>query len=100
MGDRLVPADVYEYNGLEYGEYDLYLDDYYEPPRVVNLNYLDGPHVSVAQVAYGDLTGSGDAKRNNGERRQPDVGRELAVGRALVDLGNQLIDRAYARLED
>lgn len=61
---------------------------------------LSGPHTTVAQVTYGSLTAAGDAKRNKGERTQEQVGRDLAVGRAFIELGNRLIDRAYNLLED
>jgi hypothetical protein len=89
-----------DYDDLDLGYYD-YVDPwaYEEPePDAVLIQSLSGPNTTVAQVSYGRVTASGDAKRNKGERTQKNVGLDLAVGRALVELRNQLIDRAYEAL--
>lgn len=71
----------------------------YEPPTTVELDWMSGPNVAVAKARYGDeYTVVGDSKRNKGETYNEQVGVDLAVGRALVQLGKLLIDRAYASL--
>ncbi|HVX42700.1 MAG TPA: DUF1876 domain-containing protein [Mycobacteriales bacterium] len=40
------------------------------------------------------LNGSGQARRNPVDPDVPEIGDEIAVGRALVELGNQLLDTA------
>lgn len=56
-------------------------------------------NVSVAVLTFDGLEAEGDAKRNNGERFDPEVGLDLAMGRAFLDLGHQLVDRGLERLE-
>jgi hypothetical protein len=80
------------------------VDYYYDPyqardDRRFEVNSIIADNASVAHVQYGDLEAFGDAKRNKGERRDSQVGRDLAEGRAFLDLGKQLIDRAMARLD-
>lgn len=41
-----------------------------------------------------ELMGEGRAHRNPGDPPVPEIGDELAVGRALIDLGSQLVDDA------
>ena len=66
----------------------------------LGLPYLEGPHTSVAQVFYGPESAAGDAKRNKHERRNPDVAADLAIGRALIALGEKLVKRGNAALND
>jgi hypothetical protein len=105
MGGRTVPYDeAYDFgdyydDGYFYsdkpspGEDPVALPDYIQVQAIVSHN------ASVAVVEYGDLSGFGDAKRNKGERKQDEVGRDLALGRAFIDLGNQLIERGFSRLD-
>jgi hypothetical protein len=37
------------------------------------------------------IEGTGHARRNPQDRAVPEIGDELAVGRALLDLGNRLV---------
>jgi hypothetical protein len=65
-------------------------------------------HVTVDVITHDDQTtaralltedgrtrqGTGDARRKPGDFDVPEIGGELAVGRALVDLGVRLIEDA------
>ncbi len=64
------------------------------------LDYLATANAATAVVEFDGLIGAGDSKRNNGEPRNLDVGTDLAIGRAFIDLGYELIGRAYNNLED
>lgn len=105
MGGRMIP-----YDDIDMGYYDdpwqsevgsaaggnpLFDDG---PP--VHLASLVGHHTATAAAEYDGLVGFGDAKRNKGEVFQDGVGRDLAEGRALIDLGRALVDRAYEALGD
>jgi Domain of unknown function (DUF1876) len=46
-----------------------------------------------------DLVGTGTARRNPGDREVPEIGDEVAVARALFDLGHQLLEAAAADIE-
>ena len=46
------------------------------------------------------FTGWGRAKRNPSDPQVPKIGEELAIGRALGDLSNQLLDAAADAIED
>jgi len=46
-----------------------------------------------------DLVGTGGAKLNPHDHDVPEIGDEIAVGRALNDLGHQLLTTAEADLE-
>jgi Domain of unknown function (DUF1876). len=52
-----------------------------------------GENVSVAQARMAELTGIGEAKRVPGDVWSGQVGRDLAVGRALQDVADQLLER-------
>lgn len=65
----------------------------------VSVECMVGPNASVAKVEYGGIEVTEDAKRNKGERRNERVGRDLAVGRALMALGNELEQRALNELD-
>lgn len=103
MGGRTIP---YEDSAEFYGEsFDPYFDEFVRDPwpietfePIADVSYMAGPHVTVAQVSYNGESATGDAKRNKGERQNKNVGRDLAVGRAFIQLGVQLIDRAYDAL--
>jgi hypothetical protein len=43
--------------------------------------------------------GTGKAKRNPSDENVPVVGEELALARALGSLEEQIVDRAYARID-
>ncbi|MEV0696006.1 DUF1876 domain-containing protein [Streptomyces sp. NPDC050388] len=45
------------------------------------------------------LTGHGTARRNPADTDVPEIGDELAAGRALQDLGRQLVDIAERDVE-
>lgn len=64
----------------------------------VTLQALGTTNVAAAVVTFDGIEGEGDSKRNNGEKRQPQVGMDLAIGRAFQDLGQRLIKRAYDAL--
>jgi hypothetical protein len=66
----------------------------------IELDYLATANAATAVVEFDGLIGAGDSKRNNGERRNLSVGADLAIGRAFIDLGTELIERAYDNLED
>lgn len=46
-----------------------------------------------------DLRGVGEARRNPADRDVPEIGDELAVARALADLGHRLLDVAVGDIE-
>lgn len=48
----------------------------------------------VLETGSAELHGEGRARRNPSDPLVPEIGDELAVGRALVDLGTKLIDAA------
>ena len=70
-------------------------------------------HVSVEVVKHEDVTtaravltgdgrtrqGEGDARRKRTDFDVPEIGDELAVGRALIDLGTRLIEDAAHDIE-
>ena len=45
------------------------------------------------------LVGTGTARRNPDDREVPEIGDEVAVARALFDLGHQLLEAAAADIE-
>ncbi|AKH85770.1 hypothetical protein AA958_30120 [Streptomyces sp. CNQ-509] len=53
----------------------------------------------VLDTAAGRFTGHGDARRNPADPDVPEIGDELAAGRALDDLGRQLVDVARRDVE-
>lgn len=55
---------------------------------------------AVLDTGANTLHGYGTARRHPGETDVPEIGDELAVGRALTDLGRKLIGTATADLED
>lgn len=68
-------------------------------PTKVLIEELAGENAAVARVRFGNLSVTGESKRNKGERKQADVGLDLALARALYRLADELTDRAYANLE-
>ena len=54
--------------------------------------------VAAAAVRYRDLRGEGSAKRHPNDVPDRDVGLDLAVGRALIDLGRQVLADAGRRV--
>lgn len=54
----------------------------------------------VLDTATAQFTGHGDAHRNPADMDVPEIGDELAAGRALDDLGRQLMDVAQRDIED
>ena len=45
-------------------------------------------------------TGSGQARRNPVDRLVPEIGDELAAGRALIDLGHRLVQLAASDVRE
>lgn len=45
------------------------------------------------------IEGTGHARRNPADRAVPEIGDELATGRALLDLGHQLVKLAGVDIE-
>lgn len=66
----------------------------------VAVQYLATDNAATAVVEFDGLTGAGDSKRNKGEVRNVNVGADLALGRAFIDLGTELIGRAYEQLDE
>ncbi len=64
---------------------DIYVDEHDGETRAeARLHHPDGPlH-----------TGHGSARRNPGDVEVPEIGDELAISRALSDLGHQLLEAA------
>jgi hypothetical protein len=62
----------------------------------------DGQTRADAVLDTGDNTlhGHGAARCHPGERDVPEIGDELAVARALADLGRKLVGAAAENLED
>lgn len=69
-----------------------------EPCDYVYVALLQGPNATVAQVSYDCVTTSADAWRDRGDSADPDTGRLLATGRALVKLGQKLEKQAQAKI--
>jgi hypothetical protein len=59
-----------------------------------------GLHATIAHITVGDLVGVGDSKRAPGDKADIAVGDLLAVGRALHDLADQMLDVANKRSEE
>ncbi|MFF5264723.1 DUF1876 domain-containing protein [Actinomadura viridis] len=55
-------------------------------------------HVRAVLTTQDDTTivGTGHARRNPADRSVPEIGDELAVGRAFLDLGHRLVELAGA----
>ncbi|MCK8437248.1 DUF1876 domain-containing protein [Streptomyces sp. D2-8] len=53
----------------------------------------------VLDTGTTELSGHGDAHRNPVDMDVPEIGDELAAGRALHDLGRQLVDIAERDIE-
>lgn len=60
----------------------------------IEVDVMTGENVSVALVESSDGQFVGEAKRFPGDQRDPKIGRDLALGRALAKYGQFLIDRA------
>lgn len=54
----------------------------------------------VLDTGTTELTGHGAAHRNPGDMDVPEIGDELAAGRAMRDLGRRLMDIAERDIED
>ncbi|MFD5497742.1 DUF1876 domain-containing protein [Streptomyces sp. NPDC001812] len=54
---------------------------------------------AVVDTGITVLTGHGTARRNPADPDVPEIGDELAAGRALQDLGRQLVDIAERDVE-
>jgi hypothetical protein len=63
---------------------------------------VDDTHVQAILTAAGRRTveGHGHARRNPADRAVPEIGDELAAGRALIELGNRLVQIAGADIEE
>lgn len=59
-------------------------------------------HVHAALTTMSGITieGSGNARRNPRDRAVPEIGDELAAGRALIDLGHRLVQIANADIAE
>lgn len=64
---------------------------------LVEVQIAVGANASVALVSLNGREAVGDAKRNKGEPHDPDIAADLAVGRALVALGELLVGAALAK---
>ncbi len=64
----------------------------------ISLDLFEHEDSTLARVKVrtgaNELIGEGRAHRNPGDPPVPEIGDELAVGRALIDLGSQLVDDA------
>lgn len=83
--------------------YAIYDDSDVTHPIDVEISCLTGPNASVAAITYDDgngkrLTVYGDSKRNKGEVKDADVGFDLAIGRAFISLGDELVSEALRRI--
>jgi hypothetical protein len=67
-------------------------------PTQPRLEGVQTRNVAVARVAFDGLQGVGDSKRSPGEPFDRQVGSDLSVGRAFLELGERLVARAYAAL--
>lgn len=73
--------------------------------HVMSLSVVEGPTVTVATVALLDrktLEGceaTGEARRRAADPRDPKVGRKLAIGRALIELGEEYLRQATEAID-
>jgi hypothetical protein len=70
--------------------------------RVSIVEYANGEtkaHV-VAHTGWRDVQAHGRAQRLAGDVDVPEIGEEVAVGRAFLGLGEQLLDQAAKDIED
>ncbi len=68
----------------------------------VDIDEHEGKTRAVARLQTGDvdhLTGVGSARLNPADRDIPKIGDELAVARALSELGHKLLDAAANDIE-
>lgn len=59
-------------------------------------------HVRAVLTTMNGMTieGTGHARRNPHDRTMPEIGDELAAGRALLDLGHRLVQLANAEITE
>jgi hypothetical protein len=59
-------------------------------------------HVRAVLTTMNGMTieGTGHARRNPRDRTVPEIGDELAAGRALIDLGHRLVQLANAEITE
>jgi hypothetical protein len=59
-------------------------------------------HVNAVLITASGMTfeGSGHARRHPRDRAVPEIGDELAAGRALIDLGSRLVRLANAEVAE
>lgn len=68
----------------------------------VTLSETDEECTATASLSAprGSFTGLGESHRNPSDPVVPLIGEELAIGRALVDLGNRLQRAGFEAVED
>lgn len=67
--------------------------------RGATVSAIAAEDAAAAVVSYDSIVAYGGSKRNKHERKNADVGLDLAIGRAFLNLGKNLIDRANERLD-
>ena len=71
--------------------------------EVIYVSVYAGPTVTLCELAHNGRAYFGEARLHPKDQRalinDPTVGEGLALGRALVDLGNDLIDNANHRVD-
>jgi len=101
MGGRTIPYDDNDFVGGTWTEYDYLFYGQEEKPFLpgAEVEVIVSHNASVAVIDFDGLRAYGDAKRNKGERRNDEVGRDLALGRAYIEMGRKLIARAHETLD-
>lgn len=66
----------------------------------VEVTTIVGPNASASVVRLDGLEGYGDSKRNHGEPWDHEVGGAIALGRALISLGETMLIDARQKLGD
>lgn len=56
----------------------------------VEIFFTEGPSVTVAEVDFFGFSASGESRRMPEDQHDPAVGRTVALGRALTELGEDL----------
>lgn len=70
--------------------------------RTVTVDVIEHGDETTARAALDEndraVHGTGDARRKRTDFDVPDIGEDLAVGRALIDLGTRLIEGAQREI--
>lgn len=68
--------------------------------KSASVQAIAAENAAAAVITYQNKRAYGGSKRNKNERKDASIGLDLAIGRAFINLGHDLIDAANDRLGD